>query len=441
MGMSGRWTHHRHGRRAAVHPAMSDSESPTQDAVSARADRDSDAESGIVKPRPACRLLLRLDDDPAESPLELHLSSQVCDFGPPGLLTEKFANLGPDPLRGDADPSRLWTAAGARPNRPVGAVLMDQALVAGVGNIFRAEILFEAGVHPARGFETLDEAERLRLWESAKRTLRVGFETGSILTVTKADAKRLGAPWTRRYVYNQAACGVCVVDHGRSASDARVKTWVMEGRKVFCCPRCQPLDGGGEGKPETALTTGAMRNVRNAEVFSSHCAGDSMETVTVDTIGRLTVAKLRAALGNLTGEDPPAGIRKKALQDIVIAAMQERDSKGAAKAEATEAAQGVPAASNPVKNEAAATGTNLALPVKGEEDLVASGVAGKAEARELEFGIVSNRRAAEEKVRAGEGRNVEHVAVVDEDGYEGGGVGVVLTARWPQRKRRRVKRG
>ena len=55
---------------------------------------------------------------------------------------QKSSKLGPDPLRGDADGELLWQKMQTS-KKPVGAILMDQTAVAGIGNIFRAEILFK----------------------------------------------------------------------------------------------------------------------------------------------------------------------------------------------------------------------------------------------------------------------------------------------------------
>lgn len=57
---------------------------------------------------------------------------------------DKSGKLGPDPLRSDADGERLWDKMRSS-KKPVGGILMDQACVAGIGNIYRAEILFKVG--------------------------------------------------------------------------------------------------------------------------------------------------------------------------------------------------------------------------------------------------------------------------------------------------------
>ena len=60
-----------------------------------------------------------------------------------------LAALGPDPLRPDADPMRAWVRL-RRSNRPIGDLLMDQTMFAGVGNVYRAEVLFRHRIHPLR---------------------------------------------------------------------------------------------------------------------------------------------------------------------------------------------------------------------------------------------------------------------------------------------------
>ena len=59
---------------------------------------------------------------------------------------DKSGKLGPDPLRQDADSERLWDKMRTS-KKPVGGILMDQTAVAGIGNIYRAEILFKVLVH------------------------------------------------------------------------------------------------------------------------------------------------------------------------------------------------------------------------------------------------------------------------------------------------------
>lgn len=58
------------------------------------------------------------------------------------LCRDKLKALGPDPLREDADAELLWRAVQGS-KKPIGLVLMDQSMIAGLGNIYRAEVLFK----------------------------------------------------------------------------------------------------------------------------------------------------------------------------------------------------------------------------------------------------------------------------------------------------------
>src|SRR3954469_2229959 len=69
----------------------------------------------------------------------------VCELLDPEGVDRVVARLGPDPLRRDADPELAWTRLRRR-RVPVGVALMDQAVFAGVGNVFRAEALFVLGI-------------------------------------------------------------------------------------------------------------------------------------------------------------------------------------------------------------------------------------------------------------------------------------------------------
>ena len=150
--------------------------------------------------------------------------------------------------------------------REVGWCLMEQSIMAGVGNIYRAEILYKSGVHPDQPANTVSRAKFELIWKHSVLLLQRGFKTGSILTVDPADAQRLGEPWTRRYIYGQTKCGECGTKtsvYGECRTDAatlrrpdakraavqrqRGRTGLtqrpadMATRKVYCCPTCQPV--------------------------------------------------------------------------------------------------------------------------------------------------------------------------------------------------------
>lgn len=158
-----------------------------------------------------------------------HLSAMTCNHGTRRDLYEvKRAKLGEDPLREDADAERLWKKVSAS-KKSIGALVMDQSCFCGPGNIYRAEILFKAGVHPDRPGKDLDRAEFDAVWDHTVSLLRRGYETGSILTVDAADAKRYGG--IRRYIYNASSCPRC---------KTRIISWDIANRTAYACPECQP---------------------------------------------------------------------------------------------------------------------------------------------------------------------------------------------------------
>ena len=101
--------------------------------------------------------------------------------------------LGPDPLRSDADPQRVWDRV-RRSRAPIGGLLLDQSVVAGAGNIYRADVLFATGIHPSRPGNSLDRSEFDRLWSTLTRFLQFGLKYNRIIN---ADPRDVGKPRSR----------------------------------------------------------------------------------------------------------------------------------------------------------------------------------------------------------------------------------------------------
>jgi formamidopyrimidine-DNA glycosylase len=150
------------------------------------------------------------------------------DPGVAGLL----GRLGPDPLREDADPERAWTSLQAAPG-DLGVILLDQSVIAGIGNVFRAEALFACGLHPSRPAASLTRAEFDRLWATVQAMLRHGVTDGRIVTVAPpAGRSRTEVPEDEaRYVYKQVCCRRC---------GASVASWILGDRTAYACPVDQP---------------------------------------------------------------------------------------------------------------------------------------------------------------------------------------------------------
>jgi endonuclease-8 len=147
------------------------------------------------------------------------------------------ARLGPDPLRPDADPDLAWHRI-KRSRAPIAGLLMDQSVIAGIGNVYRAELLFRHRIDPFRAGTSLRVGRWRELWDDLVVLMADGVRTGRIDTVRSehlTDEER-GASEPRRghsYVYRRAGdpCRVC---------GTRVRTREMLGRNLYWCAKCQP---------------------------------------------------------------------------------------------------------------------------------------------------------------------------------------------------------
>jgi endonuclease VIII len=176
-----------------------------------------------LPPRPSARLRLVT----AERAWEL-TGPTCCEC----QTTEQFealkARLGADPL-GDAARPRSLGQRLRRSRRPIGALLLDQSLFAGIGNVYRAELLFLAKLHPETPGAALTLADVDKLWRLAKELLQRGAAHNRIVTVKGASRRTKRAE--ALYCYKRSECRVC------GGAIARV---VMGGRPLYFCPTCQP---------------------------------------------------------------------------------------------------------------------------------------------------------------------------------------------------------
>jgi formamidopyrimidine-DNA glycosylase len=188
-------------------------------------------------PAPIGQVRLRLQNDTAYADLR---GATQCDLVGPERRAQILAQLGEDPLRPDADPARVWARI-SRSNRPIGDLLMDQAVLAGVGNVYRAEILFRHRMHPLRPGRTLRRAQFLALWGDLVELMEYGVRTGRIDTVRPEHTPEvMGRPPRKDdhggevYVYRRHGqpCLVC---------GSLVRTDTLVGRNLFWCARCQPV--------------------------------------------------------------------------------------------------------------------------------------------------------------------------------------------------------
>lgn len=162
-----------------------------------------------------------------------------CDLVGPTRRAEVIAGLGPDPLRDDADPERGWRRIRRSP-RPIGDLLLDQSVIAGVGNIYRVEVLFRQRIHPLRPGNTLRVSQWHGIWEDLRMLMAEGVRLGRIDTVRPEHTpEAMGRPARADdhggevYVYRRAGQPCLVCERGS------VRTELLSGRNLFWCPRCQ----------------------------------------------------------------------------------------------------------------------------------------------------------------------------------------------------------
>jgi formamidopyrimidine-DNA glycosylase len=228
-----------------------------------------------------------VEEQPIEGHVVSHLSAMTVKHGSrAGLYEPKRATLGEDPLRDDADVERLWKKV-SRSKKSIGALIMDQSCFCGPGNIYRAEILFKARIHPDQLGKDLSRAQFDEVWRHSVELLKRGFTEGVINTV---DGQ------TGQYIYNKSGCPIC---------SGQVSEWMIDKRRAYACLTCQPLrtvaapPSPKRTKKRAAATTPtkaqkAESTPKPVKRFRSQCIiEDSTEGMTPEM---LTVKELKAKL-------------------------------------------------------------------------------------------------------------------------------------------------
>ena len=189
-------------------------------------------------PDPIGQVRMRLQTEP-DGDRDVYITIDLagptaCSIDPPSVRKKILARLGPDPIRRGSTPDAMIERI-QRSTRGVGDLLMDQSVVAGIGNVYRAEALFVAGIHPLRPGTDCDSAELEALWATAQGMLRQGVKDNRIVTVSRDD---LGiAPNARikrgeaTYAYKRDRCLLCGDEIHRIE---------IANRTSYHCPTHQP---------------------------------------------------------------------------------------------------------------------------------------------------------------------------------------------------------
>jgi formamidopyrimidine-DNA glycosylase len=136
------------------------------------------------------------------------------------------AELGPDALDPAFDLAAFSAALDGR--RDLKSALMDQSLVAGIGNIYADEILFQARLHPKTPARSLGNAKRKALFGKVREVLEAAVDRGA---GAEQFLERLPKSWLLPHRHEG---GTCPRGHGKLA------TLKAAGRTSYHCPRCQP---------------------------------------------------------------------------------------------------------------------------------------------------------------------------------------------------------
>lgn len=206
-------------RRTRVHMAEHDSES---------------AEPGVWPPEPRGQVRVRLLNDTVCADLR---GPTACEVLTPLEVERVLDRLGPDPANANTpDEKHRFVERAGKKRTPIGLVLMDQSVVAGIGNIYRAEMLFRAELDPHTPANRLGEETLGRLWDDWAHLLEIGITVGQMITIDglKGDdyLRALQDREERHWVYKLEGtpCKRC---------GANIVLEEMGNRKLYWCPGCQ----------------------------------------------------------------------------------------------------------------------------------------------------------------------------------------------------------
>jgi endonuclease-8 len=185
-------------------------------------------------PEPVGQVRVRLLTDTICADLRGPTACEVLD---PAQVERVVSKLGPDPLIDDGpEAEERFTRAARRRATPIGLLLMDQNVVAGIGNVYRAELLYRARQNPHTPGRSVPEEHLRHLWRDWTKLLAIGVETGQMMTMDDLEPEAWRAAMANRadrhWVYKREGlpCRVC---------GTNIVLEEMAGRKLYWCPYCQ----------------------------------------------------------------------------------------------------------------------------------------------------------------------------------------------------------
>ncbi|NYE20204.1 Fpg/Nei family DNA glycosylase [Microbacterium immunditiarum] len=161
----------------------------------------------------------------------------ACELLTPDEVSAVIAKLGPDPLVDDVqEGEERFVSVVRRKPTSIALLLMDPSVVSGIGNVYRAELLFRARLNPHTPGRDVPEEVVRELWRDWVRLLSIGVETGQMMTMDglgpDAYRKAMAHRDDRHWVYHRAGlpCRVC---------GTAIVVEELATRKLYWCPTCQ----------------------------------------------------------------------------------------------------------------------------------------------------------------------------------------------------------
>ncbi|MEK9685571.1 MAG: DNA-formamidopyrimidine glycosylase family protein [Rhodospirillaceae bacterium] len=153
----------------------------------------------------------------------------ICEIIEQPDLEKLLDRIGPDLLRNDADPEQSFNRI-CKSRSQIGALLMDQSVIAGIGNIYRTEILWRQSIHPKTPGTAISREIFKCLWKDAKLLLELGVKKNAIITTDKPSVAKTRYK-ERVNIFGKSLCPRC-----RGA----IRKFEISKRRVFVCENCQP---------------------------------------------------------------------------------------------------------------------------------------------------------------------------------------------------------
>jgi len=191
-------------------------------------------DADVFPPEPVGQVRVRLLTDTVCADLRGPTACEVLD---PAQVDAVIGKLGPDPeLDHTPGAEERFVSVVRKKPTPIGRLLMDQSVVSGIGNVYRAEMLFRAGLNPHAPGKSLSDATVRALWRDWAHLLHIGVATGQMMTRDnlEGDEYRLAMKnrADRHWVYKREGlpCLMC---------GTHIVLEEMAARKLYWCPRCQ----------------------------------------------------------------------------------------------------------------------------------------------------------------------------------------------------------